>query len=73
MMLLKTPDCDDYDDNDDNDDSIVMVIYCHLTVIEGNEYNLLFWSGVCDEEEDNNRITSLQEQWYNDDENDDLS
>ena len=72
MFLRKTPDYD-YHDYDDYDDSMTMVIYCHLTVVEGNEYNLLFWSGVCDEEEDNNRITSLQEQWYNDDENDDLS
>ena len=72
MLLWKTPDYDD-DDYDDNDDSMMTVIYCHLTVVEGNEYNLLYWSGVCDEEEDNNRITSLQEQWYNDDENDDLS
>ena len=53
MLLWKTPDYDD-DDYDDNDDSMTMVIYCHLTVVEGNEYNLLYWSGVCDEEEKDN-------------------
>ena len=53
MFLRKTPDYD-YHDYDDYDDSMTMVIYCHLTVVEGNEYNLLYWSGVCDEEEKDN-------------------
>ena len=53
MFLRKTPDYD-YHDYDDYDDSMTMVIYCHLTVVEGNESNLLYWSGVCDEEEKDN-------------------